>query len=322
MTSNARYGNNFLITMHKFLHIMLLFFILSCSPEKPADVPGQKPSENEKTVTPSTPQQQVAVSGSTLLLEITPVDVTRNSTINVMPKGVNLQDAKIVWLVNGNSVSVVMPNQFKAADAKKGDRVQAKAIIKDREVFSNMVTIKNALPELTKVKLMPEVFKLGDNLYIEASGTDIDGDEVTILYEWTKNNEPAGKGRQLTVPIKRGDNISVKVTPFDGEAYGRPVVLQRDIRNMPPIIIEDKKHDFDGKVFTYQVKATDPDGDPLTFFLKSGPSGMTIDSNTGLIQWNVPQDFHGKAPFTVSVNDGHGGEVSYSLDVTIMSEGR
>ena len=50
---------------------------------------------------------------------------------------------------------------------------------------------------------MPEVFKAGDALYIEASGSDIDGDAVTIIYEWIKNREPAGSSKQIGIPIKR-----------------------------------------------------------------------------------------------------------------------
>ena len=41
-------------------------------------------------------------------------------------------------------------------------------------------------PELTSIKIMPEIFKAGDTLYVDVVGSDIDGDEVTILYEWTK----------------------------------------------------------------------------------------------------------------------------------------
>jgi len=45
---------------------------------------------------------------------------------------------------------------------------------------------------------------------------------------------------------------------------------------------------------------------------------MTVHPTTGLIQWNVPSDFKGKAPITVSVADGHGGEVmqSFTIDIT------
>lgn len=293
-----------------------LFSLISCSSEKPADVGSQKPPQDGKGAVAVAPQEQAVAGSAAYSLEITPVDATRNSTLNVTPKGFILQDARIVWLLNGNPVSVVMPNQFKATDAKKGDTVQAKAVVQDKEIFSNTVTIKNAPPELTKVKLMPEVFKMGDRLHIDASASDADEDPVVILYEWTKNGEPAGNTKEIGAFIKRGDKISVKITPFDGEAYGKPITLLREIGNMPPMIAEDKKHIFDGKVFTYQIKATDPDGDELTYALKTAPSGMTIDAS-GLIKWNVPPDFKGKAPVIVSVSDNHGGETTASFNVEI-----
>lgn len=303
--------------MYKFLCFLTLFLLLSCSSEKPSEVSSQKPSDSKKDTVSTTPQQQVVGASAVYSLEVTPVDASRNSILSLTPKGFNLQDARIVWLVNGRVVSVVMPNQFKATDAKRGDTIQAKAVVQNREIFSNTVTIKNAPPELTKVKLMPEVFKMGDKLYIDASASDMDEDAVAISYEWTKNGEPAGSAKTIAALIRRGDKITVKITPFDGEAYGKPITLRREIGNMPPIIAEDKKHIFDGKVLTYQVKATDADGDALTYSLKSAPQGMTIEPSTGFIRWSVPPDFKGKAAASVSVSDGHGGEVVYSFNVTI-----
>jgi hypothetical protein len=308
--------------MYKFLYLIVLFFLFSCSSEEPADLSSQKPLENGKGVISSDPQQQAVADSAAYSLEITPVDATRNSTFNVTPKDFNLQDARIIWLLNGNPVSVVMLNQFKASDAKKGDTVQAKVLIQDKEIFSNTVTIKNAPPELTKVKLMPEVFKIGDRWYIDASASDTDEDPVAISYEWTMNGEPAGNTKEIGAHIKRGDKISVKITPFDGEAYGKPVTLRREIGNMPPMVAEDKKHIFDGRDWTYQIKATDPDGDPLTYSLKSAPQGMTIEPSTGLIKWDVPPEFKGKTPVTVSVTDGHGGDVIQSFTLEILPSGR
>jgi hypothetical protein len=70
------------------------------------------------------------------------------------------------------------------------------------------------------------------------------------------------------------------------------------------------------------LKATDPDGDTLTYALKSAPAGMTINPSTGLIKWNVLPEFIGKAPITVSVKDGHGGEVMQSFTIDITPEKR
>ncbi len=308
--------------MHKFLCCIILFFFLSCSSEKPAEVGSQKPSEAGGGGVSELSRPPASSVSALYSLQIVPTNATRNSTIYLVAHGFNLSDAKIEWVVNGVSAVSPSSHQFKATENKKGDEVQAKAIIQDREVTSNIIRIKNAPPEIDNVKILPEVFKPGDALYVDVSGSDIDGDEVTISYEWTKNGELAGNGKRIEAPLRRGDKVSVKITPFDGETYGRSGFLDREIINLPPMIIEDKKFRFDGKIYTYQIKATDPDGDTLTYSLKSAPSGMTIDTSKGLIKWNVPPEFTGKTPITVSVTDGHGGESLQSLTLEIRSEQR
>jgi hypothetical protein len=314
------------MSIHKLIYILSslsILFLLSCSTEKPAEVSSQKPSEVGSSGVSGTSQQPVSVGEGIFLLEITPSDASHNSIIHVIPRGFNLTDAKIDWLVNGKLTSNPAAIQFNTAETKKGDKIQAKALIQGKEILSNIIQIKNAPPEISKVRILPEVvWKPGDTLSVEVSGTDIDGDEVTISYEWTKNGEPAGNGKRIEGPLKRGDKVSVKITPFDGEVYGRSVILHREIRNLPPMIIDDKKFNFDGKVYSYQVKATDPDADALTYSLKTAPAGMTIDSSTGFIEWNVPPEFTGKVPITISVTDGHGGEAIQSLALEIRPEKR
>jgi len=307
--------------MNKFLWFILLILVLSCSSEKPSDVSTQRPPEVGSSSVSELSRPPVSL-GSAYSLEIVPANATRNSTIYLIARGFNLPDAKIEWLVNDRLTGSSIASRFNAAGTKKGDKVLARAIIQGKEILSNTIQIKNSLPVISKVKILPEVFKPGDTISVEASGSDRDGDKVTISYEWTKNGEPAGNNKQIDVPLKRGDKVDIKITPFDGEAYGCSVILRREILNLPPMIIEDKKYNFDGKVYSYQVKATDPDGDPLSYFLKTAPSGMTIDPLTGLIKWNVPPEFKGKTPITVSVTDGHGGEVVQSFTLEITPETR
>jgi hypothetical protein len=292
--------------MRNFIFLIFILLIASCSSEKPADVGGQKPAET--------------IVAGTFSIEITPINVTRASTIYLVPHGFNLPDAKIEWLVNGDAIPNSSPDQFKAAELKKRDKVQVKATIQGREILSNEIQIQNSLPVLSSVRIMPEVFKPGDRLYIEASATDPDGDDVTISYEWTKNGEPAGNSKQIEASIKRGDKIDVKITPNDGEADGHHIVLHREISNYPPAITERKKTSFDNKLYTCQINAVDPEGDSLVYSLRKAPSGMTINPVTGLIQWNVPDGFKGKAPCEVSVSDGHGGVASQNLAIDIRPE--
>ncbi len=58
------------------------------------------------------------------------------------------------------------------------------------------------------------------------------------------------------------------------------------------------------ELYFYDVAATDPDGDPLIYSLTSNPTGMTIDSVTGVISWTPTFDQIGDNDVTVEVSDG------------------
>jgi hypothetical protein len=180
---------------------------------------------------------------------------------------------------------------------------------------------ENHPPAVDKAKLQIESVNNKDIVRVVAGGTDKDGDEVTLGYEWFRNGEPAGEGDTIS-EFKRGDKLSVKITPFDDKDYGSPKTLSIAINNCPPKINEYKETKFDGNTYIGQIKASDPDGDPLTYSLKAAPPGMTVDSSTGSVKWNVPADFNGKVSFTVSVSDGHGGEATQDLSFGILPQQR
>jgi len=304
--------------IYKLIGIIITLFLLSCSSDK-TDVSKQQAQE-PGGVHSQTSQPVGSVTGGSSSLEIVPVNATRTSRVYAVPHGFNLSEAKIEWLVNGALATNPKTSEFDASATKKNDKIQARAIMQGKEIASNIVQIGNSPPEISKVKIMPEVFKPGDTLSVDASGTDVDGDEVTLSYEWTKNGEPAGSSRQIQLSLKRGDKLSVKITPFDGTDYGRSGVLRRELVNLPPMITDNRKYLFDGKRYSHQINAVDPDGDSLTYSLKKAPSGMRIDSSSGVITWDVPSDFTGKASFAVAVADGHGGEAAQDLTLEIKPE--
>lgn len=180
-------------------------------------------------------------------------------------------------------------------------------------------TLSKDGPKVDKARFQIETVNGVDSLKVMAEGSNKNGNKVSLRFQWTKNGEPAGEGDTIS-GFKRGDKISVMVTPFDDQGNGPSRNLATEIMNTPPRIIEHQETTFNGKVWSYQVKATDADGDPLTYSLKSAPQGMTMDATTGFITWEVPPQFVGKAPVTISVSDGHGGEATYNFDVTIKTE--
>ena len=83
------------------------------------------------------------------------------------------------------------------------------------------------------------------------------------------------------------------------------------------MIIDHKDFSFDDATYTYQVKATDPDGDALAYSLESPLDGMTIDPSTGLLKWAVPKEFKGKKDVSIVVSDGNGGTAKYNISISI-----
>ena len=67
-------------------------------------------------------------------------------------------------------------------------------------------------------------------------------------------------------------------------------------------------------LYTYNVVAVDTDGDTLTYSLTSSPTGMTIDSSTGVISWTP--DAVGDYDVILKVSDGESFDTQ-SFTITI-----
>ena len=61
-----------------------------------------------------------------------------------------------------------------------------------------------------------------------------------------------------------------------------------------------------GSPYRARIGAQDAEGDALTFSLDSGPAGLTIDPDTGLISWTPTSSQVGAQHLVVAVSDGHG----------------
>lgn len=154
-----------------------------------------------------------------------------------------------------------------------------------------------------------------DIIRIVAAGSGKNADQVTFQYEWTKNGEPAGSSDSIS-GFKRGDRISVKITPFIGKDSGQSRTLNVEIKKTAAKLIESSKVSFDGKVLLYQVKAVSPDGDPITYELIDAPQGMEIDKNSGLIKWVIPENAPASQSLKVKMSDNSGGELIYPLNIS------
>jgi YD repeat-containing protein len=75
-----------------------------------------------------------------------------------------------------------------------------------------------------------------------------------------------------------------------------------------------------GLPYRYDVKATDADGDPLTYALSGTvPTGMTIDAGTGRIAW-TPTAAGTSNGIVITVSDPYGGQATQTMSVTVNAD--
>ncbi len=255
-------------------------------------------------------------------LGISPVHPRVGSQVMVTAPGrADLSDVDVQWYLNGASLSGYGSATLSLAEAeiKKGDIIYATAFVDGADLATAEVTVENTMPRIVSSRMMPEALKPGDRIYIDVETEDADGDSVEVKYHWTVNDTPAGTKKAPGIVFKSGDTFEVRLVPFDGEEYGQEEVVIVEVGNIPPVIEGHYDYTFDGTTYTYQPRATDPDGDTLTYSLRSGPDAMEIDSITGEITWMVPEDFVGTADYVFVVEDGSGGsaEMEQSFRLTL-----
>ena len=170
---------------------------------------------------------------------------------------------------------------------------------------------QNEAPEISNLSIIPEG-PIGTNslVYITCNASDADNDELT--YIWTipqyEKNVTFTKGKSIswnTPSQEKTYEISCKVIDnYGGEdSYSIKISVGDSIVNQTPVIASNPVTSaIKGQLYSYGVNATDPDGDTLTYSLTTKPSGMTINSSTGLISWTPTSN--GIFNVTVKVSDG------------------
>jgi len=230
------------------------------------------------------------------------------------------------WMRNDEEITGENNNSLKSERLQKGDLIRLKVVPLDgkdegKPFLSSMVRVINSTPIIQEVQIEPKVAYLTDNLKASVKSSDPDGDFIYYTYQWKRNGiaMPEERGDVLEWDrFKKGDSITVTVIPDDREALGPPKKSETlTVLNSPPIIVSSPPTSTEGTKYLYQVKANDPDNDPVHFTLKAGPKGMEIDKNTGLIQWEIRKEDKGNHSFEIEVSDDEGAKSiqRYTLNI-------
>ncbi len=99
----------------------------------------------------------------------------------------------------------------------------------------------------------------------------------------------------------------------------RPITLADQVNRAPQITSTSPNNTYlVGQTYGYNVTATDPDGDPITFSLQNAPGFLLINNQTGAISTNGTLDQPGVYSFLVVVTDSRGAKATQSITITVV----
>ena len=193
----------------------------------------------------------------------------------------------------GNHTPDPPPNQepvFTTTDTSHGELL----IIGERFTYQSLATDSNPDPLTYELTLHPE-------------GMTIDSE--TGLVAWKPQSGQGGT-----------HNVIIRVTDGQGGFDLQYFTLEVEPDNYAPMFTKDFKSLVPpqlGKPFEFQVRATDPDGDPLTYSLRDAPEGITIDGTTGVLK-GIFTSYEETFTLNLTASDGKGGEVTKTTTVGII----
>jgi hypothetical protein len=233
---------------------------------------------------------------------------------------------RYLWIKNNEEIPLENSQVLKSGNFHKGDSIKVIVTPSDGKtdgspVSTPPVRIADSPPVVREVWIEPRVAYANDHLEVHTKDFDADGDQVSCTFQWEKNGI-AVWGEKTGVleagKFKKGDTLVAIAIPDDRETRGIPRRSEAIvIANGPPIIVSSPPATMERANYTYHVKANDPDNDPISFGLKSGPKGMKIDSKTGLIQWELKNEDKGTHPIEIEAADPEGAKSFQRFTLTI-----
>ncbi|MBM4352496.1 MAG: hypothetical protein FJ109_01660 [Deltaproteobacteria bacterium] len=156
----------------------------------------------------------------------------------------------------------------------------------------------------------------GDNLYFTLLGAPPAGatfDAPNATFRWTPGAADAGTVARVNFQVTDGslsDQMEVKLVVAGGEQSNHPPEV-KEIAPIDAVV---------GQPLSFEIKATDPDGDTLTFAYQGElPAGAQFNPGTHVFNWTPGQSYSGKT-VTVQfvISDA---QFTVKLSVTILVKG-
>jgi large repetitive protein len=191
----------------------------------------------------------------------------------------------------------------KVTDGKGGAAIQTLNLDVITPV-ANRAPVINSSPRITTSTLSEYRYQI--------NASDADGDSLTYqlvnppsgmtvnnsgLIAW---NPTAAQIGTYQIDLKVSDGNLVTNQTYQLEVTSQPINHYPTITSAPNLVTNLERP------YSYNLTATDSDGDTLVWSLDDAPAGMVIDANTGALRWNPTQSQIGTHTIAVRVTDSLG----------------
>ncbi len=138
--------------------------------------------------------------------------------------------------------------------------------------------------------------------------------EHSVDYDFTLDFFPPN----IDIIVKKGDVVVATIQVVDS-TYGNGGFGFYNLSQEQVLYRGFTRSQFPEQTYSYQVKAIDPDNDPVTYSLVQGPVGLQIDSTSGLLTWAPATAQVGSHRVTVRASDGKGGTADQIFTIGIVA---
>ncbi|MGK7884827.1 MAG: putative Ig domain-containing protein, partial [Crocosphaera sp.] len=279
------------------------------------DIP---PLNIDPTITSDVPDDLMV--GQTLLHKITAIDENNDPitfTLSLKPDGMAIDPNTGILIWNPTAAQVGEHQVFvKVSDDEGGFDLQG---------FTIVVTSENTAPVITSTPVTTAGSNSPYQYQIQAQddqtegltfildnapdGMSVDGTTGLLTWQPTENQEGT-HNVTLRVEDELGANTTQNFT----------IKVISDRQNDAPILTSTPGGEIKlGRPYLYQIKADDPNGDPLTYTLETAPEGMNI-SDEGLIYWTPTPTQLGEHKVILHIADGQGGITQLDFTLVVVSQ--
>lgn len=267
-------------------------------------------------------------------VQVSPVNARPGDVIRVVVESRSPDNHEVEyeykWFVNGDVVGE-KESEFDTKLLRPGDEIYLQVRGKDKKTGllgrwfkSALITVDESLPgELGGVDIQPQPLYQFTPAKAVVDWGKAKEEDTKLFYRWLVNDKilesDDAKGPELpTKFFKRKDTIKAAISIDEKFPMAKTKVSPTyTVYNALPEWGSPRVK-MEGDIAYIQLSATDPDGDPLEYYIVDAPNGTGLDDPSGgRVHVDMKAIEPGSYSITFGVKDGQGADVQYSTNITV-----